>query len=282
MRGWGWQAVHHADHVERVRTKFADHMRRGVEWEDTFPLRSKDGEWRWFLSRAAPLRDHEGRVILWCGTNTDITEQREAEEVLRQHQSEIEDLNLRLRRAMRETHHRIKNNLQVIAGLVDVLALAAIHDLLTKNAKTDPTLDSLSVKAMLERLAQMLQTTLPERKIVTDVADVPLSVQKSGSLAMLVNEGVSNAIKHGKGDILLKLTACGTNACLEICDDGSGFPPNFDPRRAANTGLELIDSAARWDLRGELRYVNRPEGGGCVTVEFPLDSPPDALPDDGV
>ena len=61
--------------------------------------------------------------------------------------------------------------------------------------------------------------------------------------------------------------------CLEICDEGPGFPPGFDSRTAANTGLELIDSTARWDLRGELSYENRDRGGGRVIVTFPVKAP---------
>ena len=53
MQGWGWQAVHHPDYVEAVSEKFRDHIIRGEPWEDTFPLRSYAGDYRWFLSRAA-------------------------------------------------------------------------------------------------------------------------------------------------------------------------------------------------------------------------------------
>ena len=84
MRGDGWKAVHHPDHIERVVQKFTSCVADGSEWEDTFPLRSVDGNYRWFLSRAMPIRDDNGRIKLWCGTNTDITDQRQASQRLRQ------------------------------------------------------------------------------------------------------------------------------------------------------------------------------------------------------
>jgi PAS domain S-box-containing protein len=84
MRGWGWQQVHHADHLARVVDKFRAHIAAQVAWEDTFPLRSGSGEYRWFLSRAFPIRDASGRVTNWFGTNTDITEERAAHEALRE------------------------------------------------------------------------------------------------------------------------------------------------------------------------------------------------------
>jgi PAS domain S-box-containing protein len=78
MEGWGWTKVHHADHVDRVVARIQQSWTTGEPWEDTFPLRDKDGDYRWFLSRALPIRDAQGRVIRWFGTSTDITEQRAA------------------------------------------------------------------------------------------------------------------------------------------------------------------------------------------------------------
>jgi PAS domain S-box-containing protein len=77
--GWGWDKVHHADHVERVRTHFVESLAAGQEWEDLFPLCGANGEWRWFLSRAKPIRDEQGRITNWFGTNTDISYRQEAE-----------------------------------------------------------------------------------------------------------------------------------------------------------------------------------------------------------
>jgi PAS domain S-box-containing protein len=78
MAGWGWEKVHHPDHRQRVVDKIAHCFRTGEIWEDTFPLRGRDGNYRWFLSRAIPIRDPNGSVLRWFGTNTDITERREA------------------------------------------------------------------------------------------------------------------------------------------------------------------------------------------------------------
>jgi PAS domain S-box-containing protein len=90
MQGWGWQKVHHPDQVARVVERIKVAFATGEAWEDTFPLRSKTGEYRWFLSRALPITDEEGRVARWFGTNTDITEQRELEQALRASRDELE------------------------------------------------------------------------------------------------------------------------------------------------------------------------------------------------
>lgn len=82
MRGEGWHSILHPDHAQRVMAGFREALAAGGDWEDTFPIRGGDGCFRWFLSRAVPIRDSEGRIASWFGTNTDVTEQREAEELL--------------------------------------------------------------------------------------------------------------------------------------------------------------------------------------------------------
>jgi PAS domain S-box-containing protein len=75
---WGWTKCHHPDHVDRVAASVKRARESGEVWEDTFPLRGRDGRFRWFLSRAIPIRDEHGEISRWFGTNTDITDQREA------------------------------------------------------------------------------------------------------------------------------------------------------------------------------------------------------------
>jgi len=78
MAGWGWQKVHHPDHVRRVVDKITKNFQSGEIWDDTFPLRGRDGKYRLFLSRAVPIRDEQGKIMRWFGTNTDISETKES------------------------------------------------------------------------------------------------------------------------------------------------------------------------------------------------------------
>jgi PAS domain S-box-containing protein len=95
--------VHHPDHVDRVVTKFYADVAAGVEWEDTYPMRGKDGNYRWFLSRAKPIRDETGAIVNWFGSNTDVTEMLEKEE--------------QIRLLLMEVNHRSKNMLAVVQAL---------------------------------------------------------------------------------------------------------------------------------------------------------------------
>jgi PAS domain S-box-containing protein len=102
MQGWGWQNVHHPEHVDRVVERIKQSFETGTPWEDTFPLRGRDGNYRWFLSRALPIRNDTGEVIRWFGTNTDVTEQIEAENALRELNDNLEE------RVQSETRERLQ------------------------------------------------------------------------------------------------------------------------------------------------------------------------------
>ncbi|GGF18943.1 PAS domain-containing protein [Hymenobacter cavernae] len=85
-----WRQVHHPDHLQRVMEGLTRSFHSGEPWEDTFPIRSKTGEYRWFLSRALPVRNHLGQIIHWCGTHTDITEQKKLQEQLERSYADLE------------------------------------------------------------------------------------------------------------------------------------------------------------------------------------------------
>jgi diguanylate cyclase (GGDEF)-like protein/PAS domain S-box-containing protein len=79
----GWEkGVHHPDHLQRVLDKITQCFQTGEIWEDTFPLRGRDGNYHMFLSRAVPIRDSAGKVLRWFGTNTDISEHQAMEDAL--------------------------------------------------------------------------------------------------------------------------------------------------------------------------------------------------------
>ncbi|MEP6700895.1 MAG: PAS domain S-box protein, partial [Bacteroidota bacterium] len=82
MKGFGWQQVQHPEHSSRVLKSIQHSWDKGEVWEETVPLRSKDGNYRWFLSRAIPISDEDGKILRWFGTNTDITDQKNGEQLL--------------------------------------------------------------------------------------------------------------------------------------------------------------------------------------------------------
>jgi PAS domain S-box-containing protein len=90
MKGWGWEEVHHPDHIKPVVEFVKQAWEKGEPWELTFPLRHNDGEYRWFLTRAVPVRDEQGQLVRWLGTNTDVTEMRHLQEQLQNSYNDLE------------------------------------------------------------------------------------------------------------------------------------------------------------------------------------------------
>lgn len=84
MEGWGWQSVHDPKALPAVMERWKHSIATGEPFEMVFPLRGADGAFHDFLTRVAPVKNAEGKVVRWFGTNTDITEQRETETKLRE------------------------------------------------------------------------------------------------------------------------------------------------------------------------------------------------------
>ena len=285
-QGYGWaKAVHPADAQPTL-----DAWNQAVANRSTFVfehrVRRRDGAYRLFAIRAVPVLNHDGTIREWVGVHTDVTDSREAE-------ARLAGANQQLRRAMRETHHRVKNNLQLISALMDiqlmehegepigeefrrlnahVRAMAAVHDVLTEQARQDSEANQISAQAVLSKVIALLRGIAVPRQITAQIEDTPLSGKQGTSLALLVNELVLNALKHGVGDVDISFRVGETRAMLEVCDDGPGFPPDFNPAAAANTGLELVESVGKWDMNGAIAFGNCTEaGGGKVTITMPLD-----------
>jgi PAS domain S-box-containing protein len=125
MKGWGWEKVHHPEHVERITKKWKIYLEHGWDWEETFPLRGKDGEYRWFLTRAFPIRDNLGKVIRWFGTNTDITDVRLTQEALRTAQEALAKQNQHLDQTVQERTARLQETIMEL----EAFSYSISHDM---------------------------------------------------------------------------------------------------------------------------------------------------------
>jgi PAS domain S-box-containing protein len=125
LQGRGWERFHHPDHVKRVKARLEECLASGETWEDTFPLRAKDGSYRWFLSRAQLLRDPQGRYSRWFGTNTDITEQLEAQAAVRKARDELAAANMALEKRVMERTAKLRETI----GELEHFSYTITHDM---------------------------------------------------------------------------------------------------------------------------------------------------------
>jgi PAS domain S-box-containing protein len=93
VAGSGWERVHHEATLPLVKEAWERSLASGEPMEMEFPLRGADGTFRWFLTRANPVRDADGRIVRWFGTNTNVDEVRRSREALREETRLLELLN---------------------------------------------------------------------------------------------------------------------------------------------------------------------------------------------
>lgn len=265
-----------------------------ADYDAVFRVVQPDGMTRVLEDRAAILRDESGHPARMIGVLTDITDRKTTQDAERKLLAETAAANRKLRRSMTETHHRVKNSLQIIYSLVDlqlmlgeetipiaevrrlakhIHILASIHDLLTNGDRDTAALAPISAKALLAQLLPMTQVTLGKRRLRWDVEELYSPAAQVAALGLIASELMSNALKHGTGEIELSLRSVGASVRLEVCDDGPGFPAGFDIRTDGHTGLQLIENLSRLDLRGRAAYENRSSGGARVVVVFPVAVP---------
>ena len=253
------QAVNHPDHADRVGVIFSRCIEAGQPWEDTFPLRGKDGEYRWFLSRALPIHDEDGRVVRWFGTNTDITERLQAEE---QRTLLINELN-----------HRVKNTLATVQSLAmqtlkqdeqnkDALALfnsrlgalSRAHDILThENWK------GAQLRQIVDQSVAPFRTT---DRIDVGGPDARVTPKQALALTIALHELGTNAMKYGalsNQDGRITLAWSVDEGALHMNWRENGGPTVTPPTRSG-FGTRLIERSLSNDLGGEARILYLPAG----------------------
>lgn len=284
MLSLGIQHVLHPDHVDRVRDRISLNVKTGEAWEDTFPLRSRAGSYRRFLSRAFPIRDKDSEIVRWFGTSTDV-------EDLLQVLEQNKQLNARLRRAMADTHDRIGNNLQMISALAElqidagrteahdsplaqimihVRALAELHRLLTREAEVTGSGETINARGILNVLRPVMHSFLgTARNIRTSAADVRLTHTVASSLSILLMELLYLLGRSGSNGIEVTLTLK-HRVCSLVIDGLTDIPGlGAEMYESAALGIEIVKQVAEWDLGGTLSVEAAHPNGARVVVSFP-------------
>lgn len=192
---------------------------------------------------------------------------------------------------MKEIHHRVKNNLQVISGLLelqgksltDEVAREALQEgrnrvrsiaLIHQNLYQFENLSSIDLKRFTADLCRQVQSVFQREKRVSlaiDVPDVHLDIDSAVPLGLILNELLSNSFKYAfhdvsEGEISVTIGVVSEGRFrLTYADNGPGLPPNFDPGRASTLGLQLVNDLSR-QIGGRVHYQT--QNGAMCTINF--------------
>ena len=230
--------------------------------------------------RSIPLRDGDrylGALVLV----RDVTDLRRQEKALLTKDSTI-----------REIHHRVKNNLQTVAALLRlqarridepagqaaladavrrVGAIAVVHETLSQQEGEDADFDEVADRVVV-LTRELAVDTRVERKGTAGL----LPTEVVTPLAMVIAELLSNAVQHGlagsteKREVTLHLKRHGRRLTVEVIDNGSGLPPNFDPASGSGLGLKIVKTLVTEELSGAVSWEPRRPKGTRVVVDVLL------------
>jgi len=256
-------------------------MRDGIEHTEEV---KEDNLGGYFLVSASPIKDDSGNLLGSVHIARNITIRKQMEDQIKKSLEEREIL-------IKETHHRVKNNLMVISSLLSLQAryikdkeaqgifkesqnrarsMALIHEKLYQT--TD--LKKIDFGDYIQKLSLELLRTYSDKskdiKMDFEVENHLLDINTSIPLGLIVNELITNSLKHAfvknkKGQIKIKFTKENEKYVFEVSDNGIGLPNNFDIEKTSTLGLSLVFNLVN-QIDGKLDYEGN--NGTRFTIKF--------------
>lgn len=269
---------------EDIKNSLQTKCDRNIEYRIILP----DGSLRWIRSQYRFFYDHEGNPIRKTGIDIDITEHKLAEFKLQEALQEKEVL-------LQEIHHRVKNNLQVVSSLLDlqsmhidsptlleifrdcqnrIKAMAIVHQQLYKSKKISRINLAIYIRNLTDNLFQAYNIVPDQVSLRLDIDDLNLKIDSAISCGLIINELVTNAIKHAfnqntQGAIKISLTADeNKNVTLMVGDNGMGFSENKELPNNQSLGFQLVNALVQ-QLDGTIEY--NCSCGTKFCIKFPCD-----------
>jgi len=274
----------HPQDQERVRAALARAPRGG--FDEILRFVRPDASERWVHMRSFPIRDAAGEIYRVAGVGEDITERVRAEERVRASLQEKETL-------LREIHHRVKNNLQIISSLLHfqsrkakspedlavfqegrhrLKSMILVHEKLYQSQDLSRIEFGDYARELVQEVGAAYREGAKGVELKVEAGAVYLPIEVALPLGMLLSELVTNVFKYafpaGRSGTL-RVTVAGADGKLElvVADDGVGLPAGVDPAAPASFGMQLVANLAE-QLGAKVRYAR---GAGLrVEVGVPL------------
>lgn len=272
---------------DKARAGYQQVFQEGQVRDYPLAIQHRDGHIIPVLYNATVYRDDAGKVIGIFAAARDITERKRAEDQIRASLKEKEIL-------LREVHHRVKNNLEVISSLLDmsslrtqnqealnlfkdarlkIFTIANIHSQLYKSDR----FDQIDMESHVQELVNYISEVYAGRKeiaVVIEVANIRLPITRAIPSALVLNELISNAYKHAftgrqEGNIEISIQKSDDDTIfMRVKDDGIGIPEEIDIYNIDSLGLTLVRSLVQHQLKGEIE-IERNKGTEFI-IEFKI------------
>ena len=267
----------HQDDREQVWNSIQEALKENKAFKLVYKINTADSKVKYVWEQGRGIFSKKGGLIALEGFITDITDTKEAEEKIKK---SLEEKNVLLQ----EIHHRVKNNMQIISSLLSlqsshidkektlnilnesqgrIKAMAMVHEKLYQSKNFDNINFEDYIKSLIMQLESSyhIDKTLIKTKI--NVEDVYLDINTAIPCGLIINELISNIIKHAfneseKGNINVKFSRRGINYILSVKDDGIGLPSKIDIKNTDTLGLKLVNALVN-QLEGTME-INRNNG----------------------
>ena len=273
------EKVAHPEDFPKVRDSLTAALQEGLEHRMEYRVIRPDGEIRWAVCKGAPVYDDNGRIVRVLGIFQDITERRLAEERTRASLREKEVL-------LREIHHRVKNNLQVVSSLLSLQArqtkseeassvlkdscrriqvMAEIHNRLYRSSDLAQISFDSFLRSLAEDVIAAHQHEADQVHLDADLEPLTLNIDTAIPVGQIVSELVSNAVKHAfperrSGNIQLRLWRSDGKLNLHVQDDGIGLRAGQVPGSGNSMGLKVVQALVE-QLEGDMAFDGKPGTG---------------------
>lgn len=270
-----WLDTIHPEDRECVLAAVEKQLRVENSYDVEYRSVRRDGSVRWLWARLFPVRNQQGAIYRFAGIAEDITERKQAEQQIQASLKEKEVL-------LQEIHHRVKNNLQVICSLLNlqsgyikdrqalesfkesqsrIKSIALLHEKLYQSKNLSQINFAEYVQQLAVNLFRAYGVNSSAISLKIHVEDVFLDVNTAIPCGLIINELVSNCIKHAfpagtSGEIwilLLRVPNHNNKLILSVRDNGVGFPKHIDFRLSESLGLQLVNTLVA-QLKGNVEF----------------------------